>query len=91
MSERTKQFGLLSSVGATKKQLRRMVTFEALTVSAIGIPLGILVGIGGIGITLLLLGDKSVSYTHLNWICSTGLYRPVSSSSFALANSVRTK
>lgn len=58
VSERTKQFGLLSSVGATKKQLRRMVTFEALTVSAIGIPLGILVGIGGIGITLLLLGDK---------------------------------
>ena len=58
VSERTKQFGLLSSVGATRKQLRRMVTFEALTVSAIGIPLGILVGIGGIGITLLLLGDK---------------------------------
>ena len=58
VSERTKQFGLLSSVGATKKQLRRMVTFEALTVSAIGIPLGIVVGIGGIGITLLLLGDK---------------------------------
>ena len=58
VSERTKQFGLLSSVGATKKQLRRMVTFEALAVSAIGIPLGILVGIGGIGITLLLLGDK---------------------------------
>ena len=58
VSERTKQFGLLSSVGATKKQLRRMVTFEALTVSAIGIPLGILAGIGGIGITLLLLGDK---------------------------------
>ena len=41
VSERTKQFGLLSSVGATKKQLRRMVTFEALAVSAIGIPLGI--------------------------------------------------
>ena len=58
VSERTKQFGLLSSVGATKKQLRRMVTFEALTVSAIGIPLGIVAGIGGIGITLLLLGDK---------------------------------
>ena len=58
VSERTRQFGLLSSVGATKKQLRRMVLFEALTVSAVGIPLGILVGIGGIGITLLLIGDK---------------------------------
>ena len=58
VSERTRQFGLLSSVGATKKQLRGMVLFEALAVSAVGIPLGILVGIGGIGITLLLIGDK---------------------------------
>lgn len=58
VSERTKQFGLLSSVGATKKQLRRMVLFEALAVSIVGIPLGILVGVGGIGITLLLIGDK---------------------------------
>ena len=58
VSERTRQFGLLSSVGATRKQLRRMVLFEALSVSAVGIPLGILVGIGGIGITLLLIGDK---------------------------------
>lgn len=58
VSERTRQFGLLSSVGATKKQLRKMVLFEALAVSAVGVPLGILVGIGGIGITLLLIGDK---------------------------------
>ncbi len=58
VSERTKQFGLLSSIGATKKQLRKMVLFEALTVSAIGIPLGIFVGIGGIGITLMLIGNK---------------------------------
>ncbi len=29
-----------------------MVLFEALAVSIVGIPLGILVGIGGIGITL---------------------------------------
>ena len=58
VSERTRQFGLLSSVGATRKQLRRMVLFEALAVSIVGIPLGILVGIVGIGITLLLIGDK---------------------------------
>lgn len=58
VSERTKQFGLLSSVGATRKQLRRMVFFEALAISSIGIPLGILVGIAGIGVTLLLIGQK---------------------------------
>lgn len=61
VSERTRQFGLLSSVGATRKQLRRMVLFEALAASIVGIPLGILVGIGGIGITLLLIGDKFFS------------------------------
>lgn len=58
VSERTKQFGLLSSIGATKKQLRKMVLFEAFVVSGIGIPIGILSGIGGIGVTLLLLGSK---------------------------------
>ncbi len=58
VSERTKQFGLLSSIGATKKQLKKSVIFEALAVSAIGIPLGIGVGIAGIGITLLIIGNK---------------------------------
>lgn len=58
VSERTKQFGLLSSVGATKRQLRKMVFFEALVVSAVGIPVGILAGIGGMGVTLWLIGDK---------------------------------
>lgn len=58
VSERTKQFGLLSSIGATKKQLRHMVLFEAMVVSAIGIPLGILSGVGGIAVTLHFVGDK---------------------------------
>lgn len=66
VSERTRQFGLLSSVGATRKQLRRMVLFEALAVSIVGIPLGILVGIGGIGITLLLIGDKFFSIVRVD-------------------------
>lgn len=58
VSERTKQFGLLSSIGATKRQLRHMVLFEALAVGAIGIPLGILAGVGGIGVTLMIIGSK---------------------------------
>lgn len=51
ISERTKQFGLLKSIGATKKQVAGSVFFEAFTLSAVGIPLGILLGITGIGIT----------------------------------------
>lgn len=52
VSERTKQFGLLKSVGATKRQLLRMVLYEAGVLVVIGIPLGLAVGCGGIGITL---------------------------------------
>lgn len=58
VSERTKQFGLLASIGATKKQLRKMVLFEAMCVSVAGIPFGICAGIGGIGVTIFLLGDR---------------------------------
>lgn len=58
VSERTKQFGLLSSLGATKKQLRKMVLFEALTVAEIGIPVGGIAGIAGIGVTLAVIGNK---------------------------------
>ncbi len=65
VSERTKQFGLLSSIGATKKQLRKMVSFEAFAVSVIGIPLGIFLGIAGIGVTLALLGDKLASVMNM--------------------------
>ncbi len=58
VSERTRQFGLLSSVGATRKQLRRMVRAEALLVSAAGIPLGLGAGVLGMGVTLRFLGGR---------------------------------
>ena len=58
VSERTKQFGLLSSMGATSNQIKKMVLYEAFVVGVIGIPLGILVGIGGIWIALEFVGDK---------------------------------
>ncbi len=58
VSERTRDFGLLSSIGATKKQIRHMVFSEATTVSVIGIPLGVLAGILGIGVTLHFIGGN---------------------------------
>lgn len=50
--ERKKQFGLFSSIGATKRQLKKTVFYEAFLVSIIGIPLGILSGIFGIWVVL---------------------------------------
>lgn len=44
MSERTKQFGLLTSIGATKKQIRKSALAEAGIICAIGVPLGLILG-----------------------------------------------
>ena len=38
VNERKRQYGLLSSIGATRKQLRRNVLYEASVLSVIGIP-----------------------------------------------------
>lgn len=75
VSERTKQFGLLKSIGATKKQILHSVLFEAVFLSVIGIPLGILSGIGGIGMTFYftddlfdMMNNTSVSLTlYVSW------------------------
>ena len=57
VSERTKQFGILSSVGATKKQLRSTVFHEAFVLALIGVPIGIAAGLLGTGLTLHFLKD----------------------------------
>ena len=78
VNERMKQFGLLSSVGATKKQLMRSILFEASTLCVIGLPIGVLSGIGGIWVTFYCIrdqlrlvfdeiGDLQLS-CHVSWI-----------------------
>jgi putative ABC transport system permease protein len=52
LNERTHQFGILMSVGATARQLRDSVLFEGLCIGAIGIPIGVLVGIGSVELIL---------------------------------------
>lgn len=44
IAQRINQFGLLSAIGATKKQLRKIVVREGLRLALIGIPLGIILG-----------------------------------------------
>ncbi|MBE5967390.1 MAG: ABC transporter permease [Lachnospiraceae bacterium] len=62
VSERKKQFGLLSSIGATGKQRMNSVTYESFVIAGIGIPIGVISGIAGIGITLYLLKDALNSF-----------------------------
>lgn len=43
--EKKKMYGMLSSIGATKKQIKASVLEEAFALSIIGIPLGVLLGV----------------------------------------------
>lgn len=67
LNEKIRYLGMLSSVGATKQQKRNSIFFEGFILGLLGIPLGILSGVGGIGITLKLLGDKIISTSMLNY------------------------
>ncbi|MFK3939201.1 FtsX-like permease family protein [Alkalihalobacillus sp. NPDC078783] len=53
VSERSRYLGMLSSVGATKRQKRNSVFFEGFIIGVISVPIGIVAGIVGIGITFL--------------------------------------
>ena len=61
VAEKTKQYGMLASVGATKKQIKKTVLLEGTYIGAIAIPLGILCGIIAIVVLLwivnYLIGD----------------------------------
>lgn len=75
VAERTRQFGILKSVGATKKQIRGSVLYEALVLCAVGIPLGLLVGCLGIGVTLYCLrgsfGFLPAGKAAAQWRCGS--------------------
>lgn len=80
--ERAKYLGMLSSVGATKKQKRMSVYFEGFILGAIGIPIGILSGVGGIAVTFAcirkaFMATMAVEYdgtlkVYVNWIVILG-------------------
>ncbi|AIQ23878.1 FtsX-like permease family protein [Paenibacillus sp. FSL H7-0737] len=57
VSERARHLGMLSSVGATKRQKQNSVFFEGMIIGLISIPIGILCGITGIGITFMFINS----------------------------------
>lgn len=66
ITEKIKMYGMLSSVGATRKQIKKNVIFEAMALGLIGIPLGILSGLFAdfvlLKIVNVLLSDALVGY-----------------------------
>ncbi|MCM1025514.1 MAG: ABC transporter permease [Roseburia sp.] len=55
LQERIKQLGILSSIGATKKQKRASIRLEAFFLGVVGIPMGLIAGIGLAFLVLLLI------------------------------------
>lgn len=75
VTERFKQYGMLRSIGATKKQIKRSVLFEGLCLGLVGIPLGILSGLLAVFILIKIVGLilepslNGITFAfYINWI-----------------------
>lgn len=55
ITEKIRQYGILSSIGATSKQIKRNVLFEGVVLGIIAIPLGILGGIFAVFVLIHLI------------------------------------
>ncbi len=60
LTEKIREYGMLRSIGATKKQIKKKVYFEGLVLGVIAIPLGILSGLLA-GYILILISGKLLS------------------------------
>ncbi|HOP99398.1 MAG TPA: ABC transporter permease [Acetivibrio clariflavus] len=65
VGERSRYLGMLSSVGATKRQKRNSIFFESAVIGLVSIPLGILSGLGGLGLTFLFI-NQNMLLTNTN-------------------------
>lgn len=66
MNERIHQFGILSSIGATSRQLLNSVLFEGVCIGTIGIPIGVIVGIGSIGFVISVVAKNFSNVFYSN-------------------------
>lgn len=63
-TEKTKNYGMFASIGATPKQIKKLVLFEGVILGTIGVTLGVLLGIIASYILILLINfllDSSIS------------------------------
>lgn len=58
VSNDIRHYGLLKTIGTTGRQIKRMIFIQAMTLSAVGIPLGLILGYGiGAVLTPIVLGQ----------------------------------
>lgn len=74
ITEKIRQYGMLRSVGATKKQIRKNVFFEATVLGLFGVPLGLLLGFLASYILIIVsnyfVADMFDSGFHLSFVFS---------------------
>ena len=61
MMERLHQFGILASLGARPRQIRRLLYLEAATIAAIAIPLGLIIGLIATFILLIIINSLLIT------------------------------
>lgn len=74
ITQRVRFYGMISSVGSTKRQRRMLVWMEAFVIAAIGIPMGILMGIGLSA--FLVFGTNLVLKAVLKSVTFSMIFRP---------------
>lgn len=81
VTQRTREFGLLRAIGATGKQIRRMILLEALVValvaSTIGIVIGYLLALAATSLLAIFIGDVfgalTLPLTAIGWSYALGV------------------
>ncbi len=68
ITEKTKQYGMLASIGSTKKQIKKNVLYEALILGIIGIPLGIIGGLFASYILIIICNHFLVGILNMDLI-----------------------
>lgn len=71
ITEKTRQYGMLASVGATSKQIRKNVLYEGLILGLIGVPVGILSGLIAIFILLKVISNILKDFLGIEFIYTT--------------------
>ncbi|MCA2228508.1 FtsX-like permease family protein [Nonomuraea aurantiaca] len=69
--ERTREFGLLGAVGATMRQVRSIVRWEAATVVVLGTILGLVIAIGALGLLHVTSGSSYLRPAPPWWLFLT--------------------
>lgn len=71
ITEKIRQYGMLASVGATRKQIRGSVLYEGFLLGVVGIPLGVILGIGASFVLIIICNFVLEDMLNLELIFST--------------------